>query len=259
MNENQSLNYNNQYNSIDTNSESINLSLIKEKSKNFKYHYNYRNRSRTLTCLSYPYKKIQNNGHPPARLNSLLKPNLKKMKNKFNLGKVGRCQKFKSCLKHENLKKNFHVEKNKRPKSVKSSFSALYSSFNNILIEYIPVTAKIINVPKNRNLDTILKKIDVNIDRRTFICLKYNKKKGVLFIKFRNKFYFNYYYYYFKDKSIYKNYPPLIMTKIEESINLWRTNPKEEEIKRFPIFHNRDEENNFNYFYITLNFKRIFS
>ena len=144
----------------------------------------------------------------------------------------------------------------KRAKSIKYKLSNLYSSFNNILLEYIPVTGKVFNIPKNLNLDKIFNKINLRIDEKTFICLKYNKKTGDLFIKFRNKYYFNYYYYYFKNKIFFHQNKPLKMIKIEETNGLWDINPKEEELKKL-IINNNENQYSFYKYYISIQFRRI--
>jgi hypothetical protein len=243
MNENKNniSSVNNLSNSNDTHSDRFNLSLNEEKSKSIKSHYNIRRQ--IPLCFIHANIKTKNTNHRSANFKSLLNPNIN----------AGRCKKINSFLNHENL------EKKKRSKSNNSRFPGLYSSFNNILIEYIPVPAKVSNIPKNQNIKIISKKIDANIDKKTFICMKYNKKKGVLFIKFRNIFYYNYYYYYFKGRSFYKkdpcgNYLPLEMVKIEETNDLWTKNLKEEEIKEYTI---GDEENNEFYLYIRMYFRSV--
>ena len=256
------------YNSNDTNSESIlNINQINEKMVlNKKPNINYRNKNRTPFCIHDPNKK-QNKKSSNVRPKSLLIKEKTKIKKLYFLNKNNTfiSKRNKSCSKlkknmpkikeTEKINNNFH-NSIKRAKSIKYKLSNLYSSFNNILLEYIPVTGKVFNIPKKLNLDKIFNKINLRIDEKTFICLKYNKKTGDLFIKFRNKYYFNYYYYYFKNKIFFHQNKPLKMIKIEETNGLWDINPKEEELKKLDI-NNDENKYSFYKYYISIQFRRI--
>lgn len=255
------INYISQYNSNETSFESnINSSRISGYSpSNKKSNTDSKYRNITPTFSNTQNMKA-------TRSNSLLlKNHLHKNKNKkvkLNFAKITlSCKRDNSCSKFgRDWKKKIRTQVEchnltKRSKSIKHKFSNLYNSFNKILSEFIPVTAKVVGIPKNQNLDLIIKKINVNIDNKTFICLKYNKKNGILYIKFRNKYYFNYYYTYFKNKSYYNDSPKLKMIKIEETKGLWEINDKNEQFKKIII--NNDNEDNYFYHYILSNFSEF--
>jgi len=115
--------------------------------------------------------------------------------------------------------------------------------FQNIL----PITVKIINLPKNLKLKKIRKRIDARIDKKTFLCLKYNKTFGVLYIKFRNEVYCNYYYYLINGKIYDEKYNDNIleMIEIKDNENLWTSN-LDENIRIFKNNH-KYEGDNFNF------------
>ena len=135
---------------------------------------------------------------------------------------------------------NFCKSKTFEPKS-----SNLY--FQNILIENMPVTAKVTNIPKNDTLSKILKKINLKIDKQTFLHIKYNRIKGVLYIKFRNKIYYNYYYLNLNKKHYYKGLPCINITKVNDNINIWDIDidPRSEEEKKFIINYKKKKNNLF--------------
>lgn len=138
-----------------------------------------------------------------------------------------------------NFFSNFWKSKTFEPKS-----SNLY--YQNILIENVPVTAKVTNIPKNDKLSKILKKINFNIDKQTFLRIKYNRIKGVLYIKFRNIIYYNYYYLNLNKKHYYKGLPCVNITKVKNNINIWDIDPQSEEEKIFKI-KCKKKKNNFFY------------
>lgn len=254
------LNYINIYNSNAIQSESISTSQMIEKS--IQMNEIYRNRNRTAICKHIPSKNFRLSKGPSARPKSLLKKKTTKYNRKFNLLKIKLRFRNKSSLKKlkilETEKKNTKCINicriNKRAKSIKPSFSSLYTSFNRIFTENTPVTVKVINILKNQKLADIFRKINANIDNKTFIILKYIKNKGDLYIKFRNIYYYNYYYSYFKGKVFFGN-KILQMIKIEENHNLWTVNSDKEEIF-IPKIINGDDF--FYQSYIRQNFKRIF-
>ena len=135
---------------------------------------------------------------------------------------------------------NFCKSKTFEPKS-----SNLYL-YQNILIENVPVTAKVTNIPKNDKLSKILKKINFKIDKQTFLRIKYNRIKGVLYIKFRNKIYYNYYYLNLNKKHYYKGLPCINITKVKNNINIWDIDPQSEEEKIYKINYKK-KKNNFFY------------
>ena len=245
-NNSSNLNYNKQYNSNDSKTEStLNLSQIDlKKITTKKLNKIYKNRIRT-PCRKYFFKnKSEQNLILFDRSKSSLKSNLKKIKTKFSLIKLIKCHRPKSCSKGSKINFNIREKKEKpnnelkkiRSKSLLVRFSGLYSSFNNIILEYLPVTAKVLNIPKNQKIDKIIEKMDAHIDNRTFIRFKYNKKNGNLFIKFRNIFYFKFYCYYFKGKHYFKASPIIKMIKFEEENGMWDINPKNEEAKKMTNF-----------------------
>jgi len=140
-----------------------------------------------------------------------------------------------------NSLRNFCKSKTFEPKS--SNINLL---FHKILTENVPVIAKITHISKNDTLSKILNKIDFNIDNRTFLRVKYNRRKGVLYIKFRNKIYYNYYYFHLNKKHYHKGLPCVNMTKVEDNINIWNIDPISEEKKIFNII---DQEKQNNFFY----------
>lgn len=257
-----------QNNSNDTSFESkLNSSQISGNSPSNKtLNKDSKYRNMTPTCSHAKNMKAEKQKNYSTRSNSLLlKNHLHKNINKnvkLNLSKITlTCKRDNSCSKFgQDWKKEIKVQVNchnsaKRSKTIKPKFSNLFHSFNKILSEIIPVTAKVAGIPKNQNLDLIYQKINVNIDNKTFIFLKYNKKNGNLFIKFRNKYYFNYYYSYFKNRSYFYGLPKIKMTRIEETRGLWDINNKNEQLKELTI-NNNDVDNSF-YHYIRSNFSEL--
>lgn len=251
------INYINQYNSNDTKTESsLNLSQIDLKDiSSKKLKKIYKNRIRTPPCMHNLNKKSKRNPNSSGRSKSSLNSNVKKLKKKLNLIKSIKTQRPKSCLKeakkrfnqNEKQEKTNELKKN-RSKSLLVRFTGLYSSFNKILLEFIPVTVKVLNIPKNQKIDEIIEKIDAHIDNRTFLRFKYNKKNGDLFIKFRNNFYFKFYCYYFKEKHYFRHTPSIKMNKIEEKKGMWVINPKIEEEKKMTNFNGHQETFFYNYY-----------
>ena len=154
------------------------------------------------------------------------------------------------CRIKSSLKELKSAKERKRSKSFKTGFSGLY--FNNIFLEILPLTAIIFHIPKNQKINLIFDKLCARIDNREFIRFKYNKKNGVVYIKFRNIFYYNYYFNYYKNRTFFKNTPILQMTKIEENKGMWAVNPFEEEEKKLNFNESLDEDSCFhnNYLYI---------
>ena len=254
------LNYINLNNSNAIQSGSF-ISTSQMSEKSLQINKIYRNRNRTAICKHRAFQRFRLNKGPSARPKSLLKKKSTKYNRKFNLFKIKLRFRNKSSSKKlkiiETEKKNTNsiCRMNKRPKSIKPRFSSLYTSFNRILTENTPITVKVLNIPKNQKLATIFKKINANIDKKTFIILKYIKNKGDLYIKFRNIYYYNYYYYYFKGKVFPGGNKILQMIKIVENHNLWIVNSDKEEII-IPKIINGDD---FLYqSYILQNFRRIF-
>lgn len=252
------LNYINQYNSNETKTESS-LDLSQNDLKGLtkkKLNKSNKNRNRTPPCMHYFKNKSKHNPNSLVRPKSSLKSNIKKLKKKFSLIKSNKTLRPKSCSKQS--KKIFNKTEKKenvingtkkyRAKSLLVRFSDLYSSFNKIILEFIPVTAKVYSIPKKQKIDNIIEKIDAHIDNRTFIRFKYNKKNGNLFIKFRNIFYFKFYCFYFKGKHYLKNTPLIEMIKIEEENGMWEINPKIEEEKKMTNFSGLQDNFFYNYF-----------
>ena len=157
-------------------------------------------------------------------------------------------------LKDKNSsKKNFN-----RSKSMDFDLTVLNKSFENLLAEYIPVTAILINAPKNYDLNKIYKKINQKIDGRTFLRLKYDKKEGILFIKFRNKYYYNYYFSYLNRKAMFEGLPFVEFFQVEDNLNLWNLNPKFEEEKIF-ILSDESKKQDYDFYknYIYKEFKKL--
>lgn len=142
----------------------------------------------------------------------------------------------------------------KRSQSFKTGFPSFYY-FNNIALEFIPLTAIIFNIPKNLKIKIVFKKLCARIDKREFIRFKYNKKTGIVYIKFRNIFYYNYYFYYFKNRNFFKNTPPIQMIKTEEINGMWAVNPLEEEEISMKFNELSDKDYNFYNNYLALNYK----
>ena len=221
------------------NSSQIDLKEITSK----KLNKSYKNRNRTPTCKHYFENKSKKNPYSSNRSKSSLKSNLRKLKKKFCVIKSNLALRSKSCKEAKKIfnrtgkkGKPITASKKNRSKSLLVRFSGLYSSFNKIMLEFLPVTAKVFNIPKNQKIDEIIEKIDAHIDNRTFIRFKYNKKNGDLFIKFRNIFYFKFYCYYFKGKHYFKASPIIKMIKFEEENGMWDINPKNEEAKKMTNF-----------------------
>jgi hypothetical protein len=132
--------------------------------------------------------------------------NIEKNKRPINNSKIlkGANEKrfFKTEVKpinsHSNIAKN---DKKRRSNSVGSISLNIIFLIQNIL----PITVKVINFPRNLSLKEIKQRIDVRIDDRIFLKLKYNKRLGVLYIKFRNEIYYNFYSYLFNGRTYYKN------------------------------------------------------
>lgn len=141
---------------------------------------------------------------------------------------------------HLNISKN---GRKKRSNSEGSIDQKTFFLFQNVL----PITVKIINLPKNLKLKKIRKRIDARIDKKTFLCLKYNKTLGVLYIKFRNEVYCNYYYYLVKGRIYDEKYNDNIleMIDIKDNENLWTPN-LDENIRIFKNNH-KYEGDNFNF------------
>ena len=157
-------------------------------------------------------------------------------------------------LKDKNSsKKNFN-----RSKSMDFDLTVLNKSFENLFAEYIPVTAILINAPKNYDLNKIYKKINQKIDNQTFLRLKYDKKEGILFIKFRNKYYYNYYFSYLNRKAIFEGLPFVEFLQVEDNLNLWSLNPKFEEEKIF-ILSDESKKQDYDFYknYIYKEFKKL--
>ncbi len=150
-------------------------------------------------------------------------------------------------------KKNFN-----RSKSMDFDLTVLNKSFENLLAEYIPVTAILINAPKNYDLNKIYKKINQKIDNQTFLRLKYDKKEGILFIKFRNKYYYNYYFSYLNRKAMFEGLPFVEFFQVEDNLNLWNLNPKFEEEKIF-ILSDESKKQDYDFYknYIYKEFKKL--
>ena len=147
---------------------------------------------------------------------------------------------------HSNISKN---GRKRRSNSVDSIAFNMFFLIQNIL----PIVAKVINLPKNASFKEIIERIDARIDDRTFLKLKYNKRLGVLYIKFRNEIYYNYYSYLFNGRSYFRNGEYLKMIEIQENENLWTQN-EDEEILNF--YFNNDNPEDFNYkSYIKKNFR----
>ena len=183
--------------------------------------------------------------------------NIKKNKRHINNNKVlkGANEKrfFKTEVKpinsHSNIAKN---DKKRRSNSVGSISLNIIFLIQNIL----PITVKVINFPRNLSLKEIKQRIDVRIDDRIFLKLKYNKRLGVLYIKFRNEIYYNFYSCLFNGRTYYKNGKYLKMIEIQENENLWTPNADEEILML--RFDNSKSKDNFYISYIEKNF-RFFS
>ena len=145
-----------------------------------------------------------------------------------------------------------------RSKSMDFDLSVLNKSFENLLAEYIPVTAILINVPKNYDLKKIFKKINQKIDNQTFLRLKYDKKEGVLFIKFRNKYYYNFYFSFLNRKVFFGDLPFMELFPVEDNLDLWILNPKFEEEKIF-ILSNESKKQDYDFYknYIYKEYKKL--
>jgi len=111
----------------------------------------------------------------------------------------------------------------RRSNSVSSIALNMFFLIQNLL----PITVKVINLPKNLNLNIIYKRINARIDDRTFIRLKYNKKFGILYIKFRNEIYYNFYSHLFKGRSYFRKGKYFEMKIIKENESLWTQNSDE--------------------------------
>ena len=147
---------------------------------------------------------------------------------------------------HSNISKN---GRKRRSNSVGSITFNMFFLIQNIL----PIVAKVINLPRNSSFKEIIDRIDARIDDRTFLKLKYNKRLGVLYIKFRNEIYYNYYSYLFNGRSYFRNGEYLKMIEIQEKENLWTQN-KDEELLNFYFNNNKPEDINYK-FYIKKNFR----
>lgn len=249
---NKKINYKNQYNSKQTiPKNTLNLNQIYKSPFSNKVN----NSKKSRTSLSSDAASKRNK----ILYKSTCKSILKEYKIKFNISKNleikkktkslskgtngNKLKKIKGNISfNSNLPKSM-TQKNNRSKSLSTKLHPSNLSFKSILDEFIPVVAKALNFPKNGKLKDIFKRININIDNRTFIRIKYIKKTGVLLIKFRNIFYYNYYYSLFKDRKIYKNLPNIKMYKIEEDILLWQKNSEEEDM----TFSHINEGNNFIY------------
>jgi hypothetical protein len=160
----------------------------------------------------------------------------------------------KRFLKNEIEPINSHLilsqnGRKRRSNSISSTACNRFFLIQNIL----PITVKVINLPKNLSLKEIKKQIDANIDDKTFLCLKYNKKYGILYIKFRNELYYNYYSFYFKGRYFYTNKYNPKMIDIKENANLWTSNQNEEILNFY--FNNRKPDNFYYKSYIKKNFR----
>jgi hypothetical protein len=183
--------------------------------------------------------------------------NIEKNKRPINNNKIlkGANEKrfFKTEVKpinsHSNIAKN---DKKRRSNSVGSISLNIIFLIQNIL----PITVKVINFPRNLSLKEIKQRIDVRIDDRIFLKLKYNKRLGVLYIKFRNEIYYNFYSCLFNGRTYYKNGKYLKMIEIQENENLWTPNADEEILML--RFDNSKSKDNFYISYIEKNF-RFFS
>ena len=225
----------------------------------------YTNRTR---AFSFSYKKNKiikkyvKNGDNFTRSKSFLKTNLKRTRENLRFKKLKKTfLRHNSYLKELNNPKVLKTKKTNnttrpkktRSKSLKTSFSSLYSSFNKIFVEFIPVTALILNIPKNQKIEMVYEKINCKIYKE-FIHFKYNKIKGHVYIKFRNIFYYNYYYCLFKGRSFFPNSNTLKMIKIEEKNGMWDVDPLKEEEKKMTL----EQKDDFFYkSYICRNFKSI--
>ncbi len=125
-----------------------------------------------------------------------------------------------SINSQSNICKN---DRKRRSNSVRSISLNMFFLIQNL----IPITAKVINLPKNLNLKKIYNRINARIDDRTFLRLKYNKKLGILYIKFRNEIYYNFYSCLFKDRSYFRIGKYLEMKIIKENESLWTQNSDE--------------------------------
>lgn len=225
----------------------------------------YTNRAR---ASSFSYKKNKTikktikNGDNFTRSKSFLKTNLKRTRENLRFKKLKKTfLRHNSYLKELNNPKflktkktnNTTRPKKNRTKSLKTSFSSLYSSFNKIFVEFIPVTALVLNIPKNQKIEMVYEKINCKIYKE-FIHFKYNKIKGHLYIKFSNIFYYNYYYCLFKGRNFFPNLNTLKMIKIEEKNGMWDVDPLKEEEKKMTLEQNDDF---FYKSYICRNFKSI--
>ena len=225
----------------------------------------YTNRARA-SSFSYKknktIKKAVKNGDNFTRPKSFLKTNLKRTRENLRFKKLKKTfLRHNSYLKELNNTKFLKTKKTNnttrpkktRPKSLKTSFSSLYSSFNKIFVEFIPVTALILNIPKNQKIEMVYEKINCKIYKE-FIHFKYNKIKGHVYIKFRNIFYYNYYYCLFKGRRFFPNSNTLKMIKIEEKNGMWDVDPLKEEEKKMTL----EQKDDFFYkSYICRNFKSI--
>lgn len=149
---------------------------------------------------------------------------------------------------HLNISKN---GRKRRSNSEGSKSRKTFILFQNIL----PITVKIINLPKNLKLKKIRKRIDARIDNKTFLCLKYNKTFGVLYIKFRNEVYCNYYYYLINGKIYDEKYSDNIleMIDIKDNEDLWTPN-LDENIRIFKNNH-KYEGDNFNFYLLEKDYR----
>ena len=210
-------------------------------------------------------KQNKKRSRTPLKLHSNFKKSkiLNLMKNFYNngesLGYAGlNIKKPNDLLKETNERRlvkreiwspiDFHLNFSKNGRKNRSNSEGsiarrTFISFQNIL----PITVKIINLPKNLKLKKIRKRIDARIDKKTFLCLKYNKTFGVLYIKFRNEVYCNYYYYLLNGKIYDKKYNDNIleMIDIKDNENLWTPNLDE----NIRIYKNilKYEGDNFNF------------
>ena len=158
----------------------------------------------------------------------------------------------KSCNNFNCDSPSYNVKKKNRPKALSPKPS--YLSFKNILDEFTPVIGKISNLPKNKKLYKIFRKINARIDNRTFLRIKYNKRTGILFIKFRNKYYYNYYYSLLNGRQFNEGLPNVEISKIEEDNFLWIKKADEED----KVFYDKKVENNLFYKdYISSSFRNI--
>jgi hypothetical protein len=234
-------------NSIQMNEEEKSDKNIKQNKKRsrtpLKLHSNFKE-SKILNLMKNFYNNDESLGY--AGLN-IKKPNdLLKETNERRLVKR---EIWSPIGFHLNFTKN---GRKNRSNSEGSIARRTFISFQNIL----PITVKIINLPKNLKLKKIRKRIDARIDKQTFLCLKYNKTFGVLYIKFRNEIYYNFYSYLFNGRTYYKNGKYLKMIEIQENENLWTPNADEEILMLH--FDNAKPKDNFYISYIEKNF-RFFS